>query len=163
MRFRFSLFRRSASCALALLLLGTQLAARAGRPETGTGPPQLSSGEWTGPMLAAGSGSVRDVSWNAVWSGVMNVASADEALTGDFDLTADVSLTGPDISGASAATGKGSISGPATAPLIQVEESVVGQYVNQRTVETLPTKGRSFLSFAALAPNVSTYPRDGRG
>ena len=45
------------------------------------------------------------------------------------------------------------------APLIQTEQTVVGQVVDQKYVETLPAMGRNFTAFSALAPNVSSFPR----
>jgi outer membrane receptor protein involved in Fe transport len=46
-----------------------------------------------------------------------------------------------------------------SAPLIQTEQTVVGQVVDQQLVEELPAFGRNFTAFAALAPNVSSFPR----
>ncbi len=45
------------------------------------------------------------------------------------------------------------------APLIQTEETVVGQVVDQVYVQALPALGRNFTAFSALAPNVSSFPR----
>jgi hypothetical protein len=45
------------------------------------------------------------------------------------------------------------------APLIQTEQTVVGQVVDEAYVQTLPALGRNFTAFAALAPNVSSFPR----
>lgn len=45
------------------------------------------------------------------------------------------------------------------APLIETEQTVVGQVVNEAYVESLPALGRNFTAFAALAPNVSSFPR----
>jgi outer membrane receptor protein involved in Fe transport len=45
------------------------------------------------------------------------------------------------------------------APLIETEQTVVGQVVNEVYVESLPALGRNFTAFAALAPNVSSFPR----
>ncbi len=47
------------------------------------------------------------------------------------------------------------------APLIQTEETVVGQVVDETLVEALPALGRNFLAFSTLAPNVSSFPRSG--
>ena len=47
------------------------------------------------------------------------------------------------------------------APLMQTEQTVVGQVVDQTLVEALPALGRNFLAFATLAPNVSSFPRSG--
>lgn len=46
-----------------------------------------------------------------------------------------------------------------TAPLIQTEQTVVGQVVSEELVESLPAFGRNFTAFSALAPNVSSFPR----
>ncbi len=46
-----------------------------------------------------------------------------------------------------------------SAPLIQTEQTVVGQVVDQTLVEALPALGRNFLAFSTLAPNVSSFPR----
>lgn len=45
------------------------------------------------------------------------------------------------------------------APLIQTEQTVVGQVVDETLVEALPALGRNFLAFSTLAPNVSSFPR----
>lgn len=50
------------------------------------------------------------------------------------------------------------VSGSA-APLIQTEQSVIGQVVARDMVATLPVLGRNFTAFATLAPNISTFPR----
>ena len=47
------------------------------------------------------------------------------------------------------------------APLIQTEQTVVGQVVDETLVEALPALGRNFLAFSTLAPNVSSFPRTG--
>lgn len=47
------------------------------------------------------------------------------------------------------------------APLIQTEQTVVGQVVDETMVEALPALGRNFLAFSTLAPNVSSFPRTG--
>ena len=47
------------------------------------------------------------------------------------------------------------------APLIQTEQTVVGQVVDETLVEALPALGRNFLAFSTLAPNVSSFPRSG--
>ena len=47
------------------------------------------------------------------------------------------------------------------APLIQTEQTVVGQVVDETLVEALPALGRNFLAFSTLAPNVSSFPRNG--
>jgi hypothetical protein len=47
------------------------------------------------------------------------------------------------------------------APLLQTEQTVVGQVVDQTLVEALPALGRNFLAFSTLAPNVSSFPRSG--
>ncbi|MGE5646046.1 MAG: carboxypeptidase regulatory-like domain-containing protein [Acidobacteriota bacterium] len=49
------------------------------------------------------------------------------------------------------------------APLIQTEQSVVGQVVDRDMVASLPALGRNFTAFAALAPNISTFPRGNYG
>jgi hypothetical protein len=49
------------------------------------------------------------------------------------------------------------------APLIQTEQSVVGQVVERDMVSVLPSLGRNFTAFAALAPSISTFPRDNNG
>lgn len=47
------------------------------------------------------------------------------------------------------------------APLLQTEQTVVGQVVDETMVESLPALGRNFLAFSTLAPNVSSFPRTG--
>ena len=47
------------------------------------------------------------------------------------------------------------------APLMQTEQTVVGQVVNETLVEALPALGRNFMAFSTLAPNVSSFPRTG--
>ena len=47
------------------------------------------------------------------------------------------------------------------APLMQTEQTVVGQVVDETLVEALPALGRNFLAFSTLAPNVSSFPRTG--
>lgn len=47
----------------------------------------------------------------------------------------------------------------ATAPILETEQTVIGQTIERELVETLPMKGRNFTGFAALAPNISTFPR----
>lgn len=120
MRPPLSPLKRGALWALTFMLLGTQLAVTVSRPERGPGPLKFSSGVWTGPMLAVGSGTAHDSTWNAVWSGVMNFTSADDALSGDFSMTSNVSVSGPEVSGGAAGTGGGTISGPAGGPLMQL-------------------------------------------
>ncbi|HXK62006.1 MAG TPA: TonB-dependent receptor, partial [Acidobacteriota bacterium] len=50
-----------------------------------------------------------------------------------------------------------------TAPLLKSEQGSVGQVVDRAFVESLPTKGRNFTAFVALAPNISTFPRGNWG
>src|SRR5262245_61509299 len=45
------------------------------------------------------------------------------------------------------------------APLLQVEQSVVGQSIDRPMIDTLPLLGRNITSLAVLAPNISTYPK----
>jgi len=47
----------------------------------------------------------------------------------------------------------------ATAPILATEQTVIGQTINRQLVESLPMKGRNFTGFAALAPDISTFPR----
>ena len=47
------------------------------------------------------------------------------------------------------------------APLLQTEQTVVGQVVDETLVQALPALGRNFLAFSTLAPNVSSFPRSG--
>ena len=48
-------------------------------------------------------------------------------------------------------------------PVLETEQTVIGQTIERELVETLPMKGRNFTGFAALAPNISTFPRGNSG
>jgi hypothetical protein len=48
-------------------------------------------------------------------------------------------------------------------PVLRTDQAVVGQTVERELVETLPMKGRNFTGFAALAPNISSFPRGNSG
>lgn len=46
------------------------------------------------------------------------------------------------------------------APLLQTEQSLVGQTIERSLIEALPIRGRNFTNLTALAPNISTFPRN---
>jgi hypothetical protein len=51
----------------------------------------------------------------------------------------------------------------ASAPLLQTGQAVVGQTVERELITSLPIKGRNFTAYAALAPNIYSFPSSGSG
>ena len=51
----------------------------------------------------------------------------------------------------------------AVAPLLQQEQSVVGQVLEKTLVESMPIRGRNFMSYVTLAPNISGSYRGNSG
>jgi hypothetical protein len=51
----------------------------------------------------------------------------------------------------------------ASAPLLQTGQALVGQTVERDLITSLPVKGRNFTAFAALAPNIYSFPSSGSG
>lgn len=49
----------------------------------------------------------------------------------------------------------------ASAPLLQTGQALVGQTVERELITSLPVKGRNFTAFAALAPNIYSFPSSG--
>lgn len=52
-----------------------------------------------------------------------------------------------------------SIEVTAGSPLLQTEQSLVGQVVDRPLIESLPIRGRNFTNLVNLAPNITTFPR----
>lgn len=49
----------------------------------------------------------------------------------------------------------------ASAPLLQTGQSTVGETIEHEMIAALPIKGRNFTAFAALAPNIYSFPSSG--
>jgi outer membrane receptor protein involved in Fe transport len=104
------------------------------------------SGLYSFPNLTSGNYqvTVEQTGFNRTVSDIITISSSDNVRV---DLALQVGEVTETIEVTSAA------------PLIQTEQTVVGQVVDEAYVETLPALGRNFTAFAALAPNVSSFPR----